>query len=75
MPSQMPSSLKALLFLPFALLAVKSVAVAFLVMGPTDSVLNQVKAPEAAQAVTAMAQPAVTAPAGGPGNQPARGPF
>lgn len=75
MPIQMPNSLKALLFLPFGLFAVKSVVIAFLMMGPTDSLLSQVKAPESGQAVTAMAQSPMAAPVTDATDQAVRGPF
>lgn len=75
MPLQMPNSLKALLFLPFGLFAVKSVVVAFLLMGPTDSLLSQVKAPEAGQAVASRAQAAVHTTGSDDPALPVQGPF
>jgi hypothetical protein len=59
MAIEMPTQLKFLLVLPFALLAIKGVAVTALVLGPTDRLLNQVKAP----GVSAAVMPVQHAPA------------
>jgi hypothetical protein len=61
MPIEMPTQLKVLLVLPFALLAIKGVAVTALVLGPTDSLLGKVKAPGASAAMVQMHAPVARA--------------